>query len=349
MKKGITILIITAVLVILILTSLIVYANNDNQDVTLEEKVSQEIQYLNSYLISMLGHFNGLSVGNDIFQIGLQKNNIGNSTQSSQSGGDSSNTMQQESTKENGSQNNESKSNQGENDSQSGKNQSNQGENGTSKQEQNDSSGQTKTQQGNKSQSQNDQSGPANMQQNSILANNGEYKTNWDMIQLQIEKLYQTWNTISIDLHALNVDGSSILAFSDGLNNATQNVKKKEKTKSMEQLAKLHQMLPNYIEGHSNNKQQIDILKILSKVVTAYVGVTNDKWQDAEKELTQAEQDFANMLNTVTNMEKSQNSATMNQCYILVNELRNAVKLKDKEIYYIQYENFITKIGILVS
>ncbi len=328
MKKGITILIVTIILVILILTSLIVYAKDDNQDITLEEKVSQEIQYLNNYLISMLGHFNGLSVGNDIFQIGLQKNNIGNSTQSSQSGGNSSNSMQQETTKENSTQNNQGKSNQE--------------ENGTSKQEQN------KTQEGNKSQSQNDQSGPANMQQNSILANNGKYITNWDIIQLQIEKLYQTWNTISIDLHALSVDGNAILAFGDGLNNATQNIKKKEKAKAMEELAKLHQMLPNYIEGHINNEQEIDILKILSKVVTAYVGVTNDKWQDAQKELEQAQQDFANMLNTVTNMEKGQNSATMNQCYILVNELRNAAKLKDKEIYYIQYENFITKIGILI-
>ena len=45
---------------------------------------------------------------------------------------------------------------------------------------------------------------------------------------LQIEQIYQIWNTVSLDLHSLNIEGSSILAFSDGLNKSTQAIKSKD-------------------------------------------------------------------------------------------------------------------------
>ena len=88
------------------------------------------------------------------------------------------------------------------------------------------------------------------------------------------------------------------------------------------------------------------MLEIEVQVVASYVSVTNEKWQDAANTLTETEKQFANILNTVN--ENYENQTTMNQCYIIVNELRNAVNLKDKDIFYIQYHNFITKMGILV-
>lgn len=163
---------------------------------------------------------------------------------------------------------------------------------------------------------------------------------------LQVEQIYQTWNTVSLDLHNLNIEGNSILAFSDGLNKSTQAIKSKDKAKAMEELVKLYELLPKYAQTYEPEAQKTKMLAIETQVVASYVSVTNEKWQDAATTLTEAEKQFANILNTVN--ENHENQTTMSQCYIIVNELRNAVNLKDKDIFYIQYHNFITKMGMLV-
>lgn len=163
---------------------------------------------------------------------------------------------------------------------------------------------------------------------------------------LQVEQIYQIWNTVSLDLHNLNIEGNSILAFSDGLNNSTQAIKNKDKAKAMEELAKLYELLPKYVQTYEPEAQKTKMLAIETQVVSSYVSVTNEKWQEAATTLTETEKQFANILNTVN--ENHENQTTMSQCYIIVNELRNAVNLKDKDIFYIQYHNFITKMGMLV-
>lgn len=299
MKKSIIILIISAAIVLFILSSLIVFAGNEKQEPKLEDKVAQEIDYLDRYIVALLGDFNGISI-----ETYLEKENSSNL----------------QITKEQTLQENTSQDNNG-----------------------NETTGQENTQSKNSSQSNSTQS---NVQNNietntSILSNNENYSINWELIQKQIEELYQTWNTVSIDLHSLNIDSSSILSFSDFLNNSTQNIKKKDKEKSMESIIKLYQLLPKYSESYSPDSKETNMLKIQSKVVTAYVNVSNEKWQEAQDQLTEASSQFANLLNSVN--QNFKNQTTANQCYILINELNKAVNLKDKDIFFIEYQNLIGK------
>ncbi len=39
----------------------------------------------------------------------------------------------------------------------------------------------------------------------------------------------------------------------------------------------------------------------------------------------------------------------MSQCYISINELKKAVGLQDKEIFFIEYRNLMSKMEIIVS
>jgi len=39
----------------------------------------------------------------------------------------------------------------------------------------------------------------------------------------------------------------------------------------------------------------------------------------------------------------------MSQCYVLINELKKAVNLKDKEIFFIEYRNLMSKMEIIIS
>lgn len=296
MKKAVIILITTAVIIILVLSSLVVLAKNDNQDTKLADKVTQEIKYLDQYLVSLLGDFNGITIGNylkeELSNLKLEledKNKESDATTSKEENSEESN----ESTTSNGQNSNSIKSNT----------------------------------------------------QINILANNGDYKAKWSLIQSQIEELYQTWNTISIDLNSINVDASSILAFGDFLNISTQNIKKKDKEKAMDSIVKMYQLLPKYSESYKPNTKETNVLNIQKNIVTAYVDVSNNKWQDAQSNISEASKQFTNLLNTVK--QNFNNQTIVNQCYILTNELNKAIKLKDKEIFFIEYQNLMSKMGII--
>ena len=62
MKKNIIILIFTFVIIACLIGSFFVYAKNEEGKPTLQTKVTEEINYLENYLISILGDFNSLSI-----------------------------------------------------------------------------------------------------------------------------------------------------------------------------------------------------------------------------------------------------------------------------------------------
>ncbi|MCI9087016.1 MAG: hypothetical protein HFJ32_00410 [Clostridia bacterium] len=309
MKKNVIIIFVSIIVVILVLSSLVVFASNGKQELTLEEKATQEIKYIDNYLVSMLGDFNGLHIGSF-----LKEDNSSEWQFDSLQASQKSNSNTQSSNSENNSEGNSEKSSKNEEESQSKDHLIN-----------------------NKPNSKDAQNG--------VLANQGKYNTQWDTIQTQIENLYQSWNTISIDLNTLNVDGKSILAFNDYLNSSTQSIKKKDKKAAMEEIAKLYQLLPKYSENYKPNSKETNVLEIKNAVVTAYVYVSNEDWASAKKQLSGAITQFTNLLNSVG--QNFQNQTLVNQCYILVNELNKAIGLQDREIFFIQYQNLMGKMDII--
>lgn len=281
MKKISIIITISIVIIILIMTSVIVYAKDSNSKPTLNDKVSDEIDYLDKYLISLLGKFNGLYVGE-----------YSNKKKSS--------SIQIESEQENNLKKNPQQSEQRTNN---------------------------------------------NDEQNKVLDNKGNYEAKWDEIDKQIEEIYETWNTISIDLHSLNIDSSSILAFSDALNQATIQIKDKKKIRGMEETIKMYQLLPKYSQSYRPDSMETNLLKIKSDIVTSYVNVSGDNWQDAQKQLSSAEKQFTSLLNSINS--SFQNKIAVNQSYILVNELAKIARLEDKDIFFIEYQNLIGKMKII--
>ncbi len=309
MKKNVIIILVSIIVVILVLSSLVVFASTGKQELTLEEKVTQEIKYIDNYLVSMLGDFNGLHIGSFLKE-------------------DNSSEWQFDSAQDNS----KSQSN-------------NETENGESNSS-NNSEKSSKNQEESQSRDHLINSKPNSKEtQNGVLANQGKYETQWETIQTQIENLYQTWNTISIDLNSLNVDGKSILAFNDFLNTSTQYIKKKDKAATMKEISKLYQLLPKYNADYKPNSKETNVLEIKNAVVAAYVYVTNDDWETAKKQLSGAVVQFTSLLNSVG--QNFQNQTLVNQCYILVNELNKAIGLQDKEIFFIQYQNLMGKMDII--
>lgn len=293
MKKILTIIIITIIAIIAIWSSLVVYANNQKNTNQLEDKVSQELLYLNQYFVTMLGEFNGINIGDNRLQETEPKIQTNINT----------NLGEQE----------EKNINQ---------------TNGNSEK---DEKVETKT----------------DTVQNGILKNEGKYEPEWEKIQTKIEQTYQVWNTVSIDLYTLDIENASIIAFNDNLNKATQAIKEKNKATAMEEVTAMNKKILDYKKCYDKDTREIELLTIQYNTVASYTDVTNEKWNEANAKLAEAEKIFSNLLNTLTN--DYTNQATMSQCYILVNELKKAVNLQDKEIFFIEYRNLMSKMEIIVK
>lgn len=296
MKKSVSILILTIIIIIVVISSTVISKTKKNEEATIEEKVFQELNYLNKYCISLLTSLNGIIIQNEV---------IKEDTLQTQFGSDTNNGIQTSRSIMNNNQQN-SKSN-------------NSDENKDTEENNND---------------------------NSILENEGDYSPDWESIQLQIEKLYQMWNVISLDLHSINIDSNLVLSFSDILNNVTQNVKAKNKSNTVEELVKLYKLIIEYTNLCKPESEETIILIIKYNIVSAYANITNDKWEQAQNQITEAQNLFANLLNSVNNDYNEQYN--MNRCYILVNELRKAIQLKDKEIFYLQYKTLITQLYFFI-
>ncbi len=294
MKKTIIIIIIAVIAITIILSSLVAYAKGDNKDKQMEDKVTQELTYLNQYFIAMLGDFNGLTIGDNRLQETEPKIQTNINT-----------NLSDQSDKNNNTQRNDN------------------------------------LQQNKKVEKKTD------TVQNGILKNNGKYDAKWDKIETEIEQIYQVWNTVCIDLYSMNIDNNLILSFNDGLNKATQAVKSKNKANAMNEITGIFAKILEYRKAYDKDLRKMDILTIQYNSVAAYTDVTNDKWKEANTKLVTAEKIFSNLLNTVTN--DYTNQATMNQCYISINELKKAVGLQDKEIFFIEYRNLMSKMEIIIS
>ena len=175
------------------------------------------------------------------------------------------------------------------------------------------------------------------LEKTSTLSNSSK-EINWDKIKSEVEILYSVIPTTTLDLYSLNIDQNEILQFNKDLDNLTSSVKNEDKEKTLERLSKLYGYLPKYLEKIYENETYTNIVKTKSYVVSAYSIVDTENWNQISEYVKKAIESYSSVLNNITTDSKTSN---VNKGYILLNELQNAVNMKDKEIFLIKYKNLL--------
>lgn len=160
----------------------------------------------------------------------------------------------------------------------------------------------------------------------------------WDYIKNTVESLYTTWPTIMIDLHSINIKNDDILSFSNNLDTLIVNIENEDKRATANSLAILYSYMPVYVSQFSENSDKINNSYTKSYIVNSYVLLEDDKWNDMQSEITKAQEYFGLIINSV-NEERSQNN--ISKSYVLLNEMNNAINIKDKKLYYLKYKNLM--------
>lgn len=169
--------------------------------------------------------------------------------------------------------------------------------------------------------------------------------TDWKLLKANIEKLYSAWSTITLDLYKLNVNNQSILGFNKDLDAATKAIKDENKQDTLNAIARMYSYIPTYSIETAKQDQINNVYSTKMNILNACVQIELGNYNEAKKELENAEQSFLPIIN---NMNSNENNETnVNKVYILIKDLQNSLDNIDKDIFYIKYKNLIEQLNIL--
>ena len=296
-------------IIILIILQLFILSGcaENNGDIDIQNKNKQQLDYIDSRIVSMINSLNNISIQNYKVitkDVKLQsQEELGSATSDSQSSSGSSSSSQGQS--------------QGGESQESG------------------------------SQGENSQDTPkvkvSEMTAQNILSS--DKKTDWNNMKQEIESMYETWNSIVLDLYKLNIKNEDILSFSTNLDSAALAIKNEDKTKALEELSDLYSHIPKYLEYYSNDTAENNIKRTKLHIIYAYTALENNDWTTVNDEINTAEENFVSVVN---NLDFSQDKQyCVNRAYVCLMELKNSLKSKDKDIFYINYRNFMESVNCL--
>ena len=170
-----------------------------------------------------------------------------------------------------------------------------------------------------------------------ILLNNQDI--DWDVIKNEIEIIYTSIPTITMDLYKVNMNQEDILNFNKEYDNLTVIISEKDKEKTLKQLVKLYAYVAKFIENTSENELGKKSIETKAYLLNAYARLDSQEWNEIEKSVSEAIEIYSNLLSS-TDIDDSK-QYVISKGYVMLNELQNAVSIKDVNVFLIKYKNLI--------
>ena len=198
------------------------------------------------------------------------------------------------------------------------------------------------------------QTGSSNENTSSITTTQMEVKStleedesdiDWKTIKSEVEIINDTWGVILIDLTNFNVNNDDILGFSSALDDSILSIKDENKTDSLINVSKLYSYIPKYESALAVSNSIQNIKQVKSYLINAYSLVEQDKWDEIQINISDAENTFKNIVNDVEYIRDKEYK--VNRTYVLIKELQNSLQYKDKKLFYVKYKNLMESINTL--
>ena len=176
------------------------------------------------------------------------------------------------------------------------------------------------------------------LKEEGVLTNNENI--NWDIIKNEVENMYASIPTITIDLYQLNINKEDILGFNSRYDNLTKAVKEEDKEKTLKELVKVYEYLPRFLINQDELYKTIVETKL--EVLKGYSKLGNGDWKEIENDLDESINKYSKLLAN-SNIE-SKKQYSINKCFIMLNELKNTVYIKDETVFLIKYKNLLEEL-----
>ena len=312
-----------AVFLVLIIgfgTYRVMSVNNNGKQSKIKEKTEKEIQYIDENLIKIFNKMNNIEY--ESYKISVNTVNTENKEETNQNGKDSTGSNLENS-----------------NESSTGNNQK---ENSSSSEENNTTGNASSSEENNTTvnESSSDKNTESiqkkyNLQEEGILTQKEEI--DWKEVKNNIEKIYVSIPTITLDLYQTNITDQNILNFNTEYDNLTKIIQGENKTDTLKQLCKIYEIYVKFIEENDSSEQEKTIAKTKLNIFKAYSSLDEEKWDEISNHMRSASEEFSKLM-TSTDM-KEEKQYGINKAYIMINELYKSANVKDSKIFLIKYKN----------
>ena len=191
----------------------------------------------------------------------------------------------------------------------------------------------------------------------------------WTACKNEVELIYTSISTITLDLYKQNVTQEDILNFNKELDSLTASLQEENKqtaldnnfnkeldslTASLQEenkqtaldnLIKIYEYIPRFAQNVSDDTLYKTVLETKLHVFKAYSKLDTKDWGTMATNLTDAINVYSSLL-TNTGIETGKQSS-INKGYVMLNELKNAVDLQNDSIFLIKYKNLLEEINNL--
>lgn len=295
-------------IVIVVVLSLTIYTNasKDNGE-TQKEKTFSEIKYMETTIANLFNSMNHIESSNySVVTSELSKE----STEKSESSNSSS-------TSESG-----GNSSSGENNSSNGQSSSNSSNQGTTSKDEQDKK-------------------KFELKSNGVLTNTNDI--DWKSVKSEIENLYTSLPSITLDLYQSNVNQEDVLGFNTEYDKLTSIAKDEKKEETLAELTKVYEYLPKFLRSSGQEELYTTLVETKYNVFKGYSKLDGQNWQEISNDIKSAIDTYSTLL-TNTKIESSK-QYDISKGYIMLNELQNAVNLQDSAVFLIKYKNLLEEIN----
>ncbi len=162
---------------------------------------------------------------------------------------------------------------------------------------------------------------------------------NWDIIKNEVENLYTSLPNITMDLYQFNINQEDILGFNTQYDKLTNVIKDDKKQETLTELANLYQYFPKFLKGSDQEELYTTIIETKANIFKAYAKLETENWQEMTNDIKSAIDIYSKLLtNTEVDARKQYD---ISKGYVMINELQNAVNLKDTAVFLIKYKNLL--------
>lgn len=311
MKKYKIFLFIFLIIVIIVLSVFLYFnisrGNNENS----KEKVLAEVEYVETKLVTLFNELNNIESRN--YTVSVKEIESPSKEENSES---SSSSSSKEGTEQQSQGQEQSQSQSTENNSSGGNNQGEQEE---------------KTEQ------------EFEMKETGILTKNEDI--NWEHLKTEIENLYTSIPTITLDLYEMQIPRENILSFNQEFDKLTISVKEENKENTLQELSNIYNYIPTFVENISDSDVYKVVINTKNNLFKAYSKLDSGNWEEISNDVKTTIDTYAGLV-TNTNIEKEKQQS-VNKIYIMLNELQNAVNVQDTSVFLIKYKNVLEEMNNL--
>lgn len=166
---------------------------------------------------------------------------------------------------------------------------------------------------------------------------------NWESVKSEIENLYTSLPSMTMDLYQSNINQEDILGFNTEYDNLTSVAKDEKKEETLTELVKVYEYLPKFLKGSEQDELYTTLIEAKYNVFKAYAKLDSQNWQEISNDIKGAIDTYSKLL-TNTNID-TRKQYDISKGYVMLNELKNAVDLQDSSVFLIKYKNLLEEIN----